>query len=109
MFVNSFKSDPATFKQLDELRQRMKKLRDKIETARNKLAAHADREAIRAGKPLGEASFEEWEDFWSALKNFVRILNEKTTGKSVNIDAGSALVDAGSLLKVLMPQKPDGE
>jgi hypothetical protein len=49
MFVNSFKSDPATFKQLDGLHQRMKRLRDKIETARNKLAAHADRDAIRAG------------------------------------------------------------
>jgi hypothetical protein len=101
MFVNGLASDPATYNQFNGLHQRMKKLRDKIEPARHKLAAHADRDAIRAGKPLGHASFEEWQEFWSALKDFVRILNEKMTGKRFDSDAGGALADAGSLLKAL--------
>jgi hypothetical protein len=101
MFVNSFSSEPATFKQLDELHQRMQKLRAKILPARNKLAAHADRDAIRAGTPLGQASFEDWEDFWSALQDFVRMLNEKMIGKPFEIDAGGVLGEADSLLKAL--------
>jgi AbiU2 len=101
MFVNSFASDLATFKQLDELHQRMQRLRQKILPARNKLAAHADRDAIRAEKLLGQASFEDWEDFWSALQDFVRILNEKMIGKPFEIDAGGVLGDAESLLKAL--------
>jgi AbiU2 len=101
MFVNSFAADPVTFKQLNELHQRMQKLRHKILPARNKLAAHADRDAIRAGKPLGQASFEEWDDFWSALQSFVRILNRKIIGKPLEIDAGGVLGDAESMLKAL--------
>jgi hypothetical protein len=101
MFVNSFASAPATLKQLDELHKRMQKLREKILPARNKLAAHADRDAIRGGKPLGHASFEEWEDFWSTLQDFVRILNEKMIGKPFEIDPGGVLGDAESLLKAL--------
>jgi hypothetical protein len=54
-----------------------------------------------AGKLLGQASFEDWEDFWSALKGFVRILNEKMIGKPFEIDAGGVLGDAESLLKAL--------
>ncbi len=101
MFVNSFSSEPETFKQLNELHQRMQKLRTKILPARNKLAAHADREAIRSGKPLGFASFEEWDEFWSALRDFVRMLHEKTIGKPFEIDAGGVLGDAEMLLKAL--------
>jgi hypothetical protein len=101
MFVNSFSSEPETFKQLNELHQRMQKLRAKIVPARNKLAAHADREAIRNGKPLGFASFEEWDEFWSNLQDFVRMLNEKTIGKPFEIDAGGVLGDAEMLLKAL--------
>ncbi|WP_315729034.1 hypothetical protein [Bradyrhizobium sp. SZCCHNS2015] len=99
LFTNSFASDLETYKQLDELHQRMKKLRSKILPARHKLGAHADREVIRKGQALGEASFEEWEDFWSALKNFVRIINEKTVGSPFEIDAGGVLGDAEMLLK----------
>lgn len=42
--------------------QRMQKLREKVKPARDKLAAHADRDAVRKGEPLGEASFQEWDD-----------------------------------------------
>jgi hypothetical protein len=101
LFANSFASDPGTYKQLDALHQRMKKLRTKILPARNKLGAHADRDVIRKGKVLGQAGFEDWEDFWSALKHFVRIINEKTTGKPFEIDAGGVFGDAEMLLKAL--------
>jgi hypothetical protein len=101
LFVNDFSSDPETYKQLDELHQRMKKLRKKILPARHKLAAHADRDAIREGKPLGAASWQEWNDFWSALADFVRILNQKKIGKPFEINASGVRGDAEMLLKAL--------
>jgi hypothetical protein len=101
LFQNSFSPESATSKQLEELRQRMLKLRVKILPARNKLGAHADRTVILKGEPLGEASWKEWDDFWSALQDFVRILNEKTIGKPFEIDAGGVLGDADTLLKAL--------
>jgi hypothetical protein len=99
LFLNNFPPESETYKQLHELAQRMGKLRTKILPARHKLAAHADREAIRSGKPLGMASFQEWDDFWSALRDFVRIVNEKTIGRPLEIDAGGVLGDAEMLLK----------
>jgi hypothetical protein len=101
LFANNFKSDTEIYKKLDALHQRMKKLRIKILPARNKLGAHADRDVIRKGKVLGQASFQEWEDFWSALKDFVRIINEKTTGKPFGIDAAGLFGDAEMLIKAL--------
>jgi hypothetical protein len=101
LFAKSFASGPETYKQLDALHQRMKKLRAKILPARHKLGAHADRDVIRKGRLLGKASFEEWDDFWSALRDFVRILNEKTTGKPFEIDAGGVFGDAEMLIKAL--------
>jgi hypothetical protein len=98
LFVNSFASDPETYKQLDALHQQMKKLRTKILPARHKLGAHADRNVVRKGQVLGKASFEEWEGFWSALKDFVRIINEKTTGEPFEIDASGVFGDAEKLL-----------
>ena len=83
LFANSFASDPETYKQLDAPHQRMKKLRTKILSARHKLGAHADRDVIRKRQVRGKARFEEWEDFWSALKDFVHIINKKTTGQAV--------------------------
>jgi AbiU2 len=100
-FTNNFPRDSETFKQLDALRQRMNKLRVKILPARNKLGAHADRAVILKGEPLGAASWKEWDEFWSALQDFVRILNEKTTGKPFEIDAGGVRGDAETLLKAL--------
>jgi AbiU2 len=101
LFVNSFPPESETHKQLDELHRRMQKLRVKILPARNKLGAHADRAVILKGEPLGAASWKEWEDFWSALQDFVRILNEKTIGKPFELDAGGVLGDAEALLKAL--------
>jgi hypothetical protein len=101
LFANSFPHDSETFKQLGVLLQRVNKLRAKIVPARNKLGAHADRAVILKGEPLGAASWKEWDDFWSALQDFVRILNEKNTGKPFEIDAGGVRGDAEALLKAL--------
>jgi hypothetical protein len=100
MFVNNFAADTEAFKQLDALHQRMKPFRGKIEPARNKLSAHHDRAAV-GGPPLGAASWQEWNEFWSAVKDFVRILNEQTTGKPFEIDAAGVPGDAEMLLKAL--------
>jgi len=103
LFVNDSASDPETYKRLDELHQRMKKLRTKVQPARHKVAAHADRDTIRAGKPLGTAAWQEWDDFWSALADFVRTLNQKKFGKPFEIEAGGVRVrgDAEMFLKAL--------
>jgi hypothetical protein len=79
----------------------MLKLRSKIEDARNKLVAHADRATILQGKSLGAATWKEWDDFWSALRDFVRILNEKKKGIPFEIDASGVFGDAEMLLKAL--------
>jgi hypothetical protein len=101
LFANSFPSESDTFKQLHELRLRMNKLRIKILPARHKLGAHADRDVIRKGEPLPAGNWEEWNDFWSALADFVRILNEATFGKPFEIDAAGVFGDAESLIKFL--------
>ncbi len=101
LFVNSFSSEPETFKELDLLRQRMMKLRNKILAARNKLGAHSDRAVILKGEPLGAASWNEWGEFWSALQDFVRVVNEKVIGTPFEIDAAGVLGDAETLLKAL--------
>jgi hypothetical protein len=99
LFANSRSPDNEAFKKLQELRQRMEKLRNKILPTRHKLGAHADRDVIREGKTLPGGSWQEWDDFWSALADFVRILNEQTFGKPFEIDAGGVLGDAEMLLK----------
>jgi hypothetical protein len=98
-FVNSFPPNSTTAKHLDELAQQMAKLRQKILPARNKLVAHADREAIRQGKPLGQASWQEWDEFWVSLSKFIRILNEKAIGTPYEIDIAGVPGDAEMLLK----------
>ncbi|HLH93948.1 MAG TPA: hypothetical protein VKW08_02410 [Xanthobacteraceae bacterium] len=105
MFTKSLASKPDVFALLDEAWQRMKKLREKIRPARNKLCAHADREAIRSGKPLGMASWQEWDEFWTALADFVRILNEKLLGRPFEIDAGGVGGDADMFLKAFIQHR----
>ncbi len=101
LFVNSFAPDSDAYKLLEPLRQRIDTFRKKIVLARNKLAAHADRVVILKGEPLATASWAEWDDFWSALRDFVRILNEKTTGKRFEIDVPAMRDEAETLLKAL--------
>jgi hypothetical protein len=101
MFVESFPANSQTCKQLQDLYRQMRALREKILPARNKLVAHADKEAIRKGKPLGHATWKEWDDFWSALRNFIRLLNEKTIGTPYEIDVAGVPGDAEMLIKSL--------
>jgi hypothetical protein len=77
MFVDSFPANSQTAKQLDDLRRQMDILRKKILPARNKLVAHADSEAIRQGKPLGQASWTDWDGFWIALKSSSAFLTRR--------------------------------
>jgi AbiU2 len=101
LFVNDFASDPETQKQLDALYQKMKKLRKIILPTRHKLAAHANRDTIRKGEPLFAASWQDWDDFWSVLADFVRLLNQKKLGTPFEITAGNVIGDAEQLLKAL--------
>lgn len=101
LFVKSFPAESTDYKDLDALRKRMDNLRGKILPARHKLGAHADREVVRKGEPLGAASWKEWDEFWSVLADFVRALNEKRLGKPYEIDAGGVLGDAEMLLRAL--------
>jgi hypothetical protein len=104
-FVNSFGAGSQTEKQLDALRQRMLAHRKKIQPARHKLIAHVDREVIRQGKPLGQASWKEWDDFWAVLKRFINILNEKVLGTPYDIEIAGVSGDAEMLLKSLQHSK----
>lgn len=101
LFLNSVPRGSETHKQLDGLCQRMQKLRDIVLPARHKLGAHADRAVIQKGEPLGAASWHEWDDFWAALRDFVRILNEEKTGYPFDIEAAGVMGDAEMLLKAL--------
>jgi len=78
---------------------------DRIEPARNKFVAHADREAIRQGKPLGLGSWKEWDEFWSALRKFINVLNEKTLGASYNVEIASVPLDAEAFVKTFRESK----
>jgi len=100
-FVSSFSTTSPTFQQLEQLQQTMNAHRAKIKPARDKFVAHADRAAIRKGQPLGMATWQEWDSFWSALKSFVNVLNEKVLGTPFEIDVAGTLGDAEALLKSL--------
>jgi hypothetical protein len=99
LFTNSFLPESEAFKKLDELCRLMGKLREKILPTRHKLGAHADRDVIRKGETLPGGSWADWQGFWSALADFVRIINEETFGTPFEIDAGGVLGDAETLLK----------
>jgi hypothetical protein len=104
-FVNSFGADSETGKQLDGLLQQMMVHRKTIELARNKLVAHADREVIRQGKPLGQASWQDWDKFWAALRRFILVLNESAIGSPYDIEVAGVPGDAAMLLKSLEQSK----
>lgn len=99
--TNSFPHESEEFKWLESLRQRMNKLREKLLPARNKIVAHADLKTIRDGTLLGAASREEWDDFWCALQDFIRLLNEATTEEPFEINAAGVRGDAEMLIKAL--------
>jgi hypothetical protein len=44
-------------------------------------------------------TWQEWDEFWSSLKTFVNVLNEKVLGKPFEIDVARVPGDAEMLLK----------
>jgi hypothetical protein len=101
LFVNVFVRIEPLHRQLAALQTSMEKHRSRIEKARNKLTAHADRETIRAGKPLGAATWSEWDQFWNDLGAFVSLVHEHVLGSPFDIRAGMVRGDAEMILKKL--------
>jgi hypothetical protein len=96
-----FSDDSATTKRLVNLADRLHAFRKKVIGARNKVISHSDREAIRAGRPLGAAPDGDWNEFWLDLQEFVCIVHEKVLGTSFYINGVAMLSDADGLLKAL--------
>ena len=96
-----FGADRATKVRLNALADRLHGFRKKLVDARNKLISHADRDAIRAGIPLGVASEKEWNDFWLDLQDFVCLIHERVLGAPFYINGVAMLSDADALLKAL--------
>lgn len=96
-----FGDDPATTKRLANLADRLHAFRKKLIEARNKVISHADREAIRAGLPLGAAPDADWNKFWLDLQDLVCIIYEKVLGAPFYVNGVAMLSDADGLLKAL--------
>lgn len=77
----------------------MEQHRSRIETARHKLTAHADRETIRTGEPLGAATWLEWDKFWMDLGAFVSLIHEHALGSPFDIRAAMVRGDAEMMLE----------
>jgi hypothetical protein len=74
--------------------------RQQLKVAIRKLAAHSDVAAVR-GPPLDAGSWAEWDQFWTTLKDFVRILNEQTAEKPFDVDDADVSGNANKLLTAL--------
>ena len=100
-FTNALVRFEPLHRQLTELEASIGRHRRRIEKARNKLTAHADLETIRAGKPLGMASWPEWYQFWKDLEAFVSLVYEHVLGSPFEIRAAMVRGDAEMVLKKL--------
>jgi AbiU2 len=101
LFLNGFPFDEEAFGRLNQLHRSMQVFRKKIEDARHKLGAHSDRATVRSGKALATASWQDWDQFWSNLRDFVRILNEAIMGSPFEIEVAGVPGDAEMLFKAL--------
>lgn len=101
LFANAFMEEEPLYAKLDDLRSRMMKHRYRVLAARNKLGAHADRATIKKGEPLGAAKWEEWDQFWSDLNEFVSAVHERVFHTPSEIKASGVRGDAEMLLKKL--------
>jgi hypothetical protein len=95
-----FSNEPKSLQRLTELCNELSAFRAKVLPARNKLISHADRQANRAGIPLGKASDEEWDCFWRHLQEVVTIIHDKVVGHPFDFDGGQ-MSDADGLLRAL--------
>lgn len=101
LFTNAFARFKTLHLQLAGLETDMRKHNTRLDAARNKLTAHADRETIRAGKPLGAATWSEWEQFWKDLGAFVSLIHQHVFGSPFDIRAAMVRGDAEMVLKKL--------
>lgn len=101
LFVAAFARIKPLHDHLSDLRDSMAKHRVRLEPARHKLTAHADRETVRAGKPLGAASWSNWDQFWKDLGEFVSLVHQQAFGSPFEIRATMVRGDAEMVLKKL--------
>lgn len=93
---------PEDAKTLNALSERIHAFRAKIIDARNKYIGHLDRASILEGKPLGQASPEEWGQFWLDLQEFLHIMHKRYVDPNsvfflngaVGLSDAEALIDA---------------
>jgi hypothetical protein len=96
-----FSSNPSAFQRLRELDGRLQVFRQRLLPARNKLISHSDRTAILAGKPLGDALPDEWQQFWLDLQETICLIHKVVAGEPFHLNDVSMLSDADGLLKAL--------
>jgi AbiU2 len=92
--ANEFTDDAVKFKHLNDLRSNMEILAAKLRPARNKIAAHSDRLTVSSNAILGEATAEEWKNFWGYLADFIRSINQYVKNTPFELNYMTALVDA---------------
>jgi hypothetical protein len=89
-------------KTLSSLSDSIHAFRAKIVSARNKYIGHLDRASVLEGKPLGQASPDEWSQFWLDLQEFLHLMHERYVDPKsvfylngvVGLSDAEALVDA---------------
>lgn len=89
-------------KTLNSLSDGIHAFRGKIINARNKYIGHLDRASVLEGKPLGQASPEEWHQFWLDLQDFLHVMHKHYVDPNsvfylngvVGLSDAEALVDA---------------
>ncbi|KRR09981.1 hypothetical protein CQ12_06095 [Bradyrhizobium jicamae] len=101
LFTNAFVRVAPLHRKLTQLQSSMDEHRSRIEKARHKLTAHADRETIMSGEPLGAATWSQWEQFWKDLGDFVSLVHEQVFDSSFDIRAAMVRGDAEMVLKKL--------
>lgn len=73
--------DPAAYRQLQELRERLDVLDKKIRSARNRIISHNDLAAILADEPLGAFDAGADKRYFRTLQRFVKLVYLKATGE----------------------------
>jgi hypothetical protein len=89
-------------KALNSLSGSIHAFRAKIVSARNKYIGHLDRASVLEGKPLGQASPAEWNQFWLDLQEFLHIMHKRYVDPNsvfylngvIGLSDAEALIDA---------------
>ena len=87
LFTKAFEKIEPLHRQLLNLQIGMQAHRSRIEKARHKLTAHADREAIKTNEPLAASTWPELELFWKDLNTFVSLIHKHVFGSPFDLEA----------------------